>query len=491
MASVLILGVLSRVLHDELGVSLGVVTAVLASYNLAAPIAVGIGHRSDHRPILGKRRTPYIVAGAIVTGLAVAAAPHVAGRLSHGVTPASVILSVLLFVAMGIGMYGAGTVFFALLSDLSTPSERGHTASVVYLELMIGVLCGVALTGAILKNNATNIGTLFGVAGLLVVLLTVIAVWGQEKGTTVAAAAERSAEPRPSLRVAVREIAAMPQARLFFLFMVGSTFFLFLQQGILTSFGADVLHMSVRATSSFSAILTIGTIAGMTVAGRPFAEQVGHRRVAVVGIGLSVIAFAGLAGAAATKAAPPAWLSILFLGFTSGLFNVSSLALMMGMADRRRTALFMGLWTLAHALADGSATAGGGSLFEIFRHGFGSVPGGYASVFAIEAVGLAACIPLLRRVDTGSFASQIDAASAFTAALAESGAVVPIDVPPPEDVAESAPKKAAVQKAKRRAPSKRPAPVTRSRASRAAPASRSSRQRSAAKTRRTRTDAAP
>ena len=202
-----------------------------------------------------------------------------------------------------------------------------------------------------------------------------------------------------------------------------------------------------------------------------------------------MIAFAGLAAAAATKSAPPAWLSILFLGFTSGLFNVSSLALMLGMADRRRTALFMGLWSLAHALADGSATAGGGSIFEIFRHVFGSVPGGYASVFAIEAAGLALCIPLLRRVDTGSFASQIDAGSGFTAALAEAGAIATIEPATPEPVAESV--EEMPQPKKPKAATKRPAPVTRARTSRAAPASRSSRQRSAAKTRRTRSGAAP
>ena len=423
MGSVLILGVLSRVLRVELGVSLGVVTAILASYNLAAPIAVAVGHRSDSRPIFGRRRTPYIVAGAVVTGLAVAAAPHVAGRLAGGVSAGAVVLSVLLFVAMGIGMYSAGTVFFALVADLSGPKDRGHAASVVYLELMVGILFGVVLTGAILDNDAGNIGTLFGIAGLLVVVLSVVAVWGQEKKVVVEPEAEPQPVPaaRPSLRSAIREVAAIPQARLFFIFMVMSTLFLFLQQAVLTSFGGDVLNLSVRATTGFSAILTIGTIAGMIVAGRPFAEQVGHRRVAVFGLACSVLAFAGLAAAAATKAVPPAWLSILALGFTSGLFNVSTLALMMGMADRRRTALFMGVWTLAHALADGAATAGGGSVFELARFISGSVPGGYATVFGLEAVGLAMCLPLLRAVDPARFATE--SSGAETAAAARAGAI--------------------------------------------------------------------
>ena len=470
MGSVLILGVLSRVLRVELGISLGVVTAILASYNLAAPIAVAIGHRSDTKPIFGRRRTPYIVAGSIITGLAVAASPHVAGRLAGGVTAGAVVLSVLLFVAMGIGMYGSGTVFFALLADRSGPAERGHAASVVYLELMIGVLFGVVLTGAILKDDATNVGTLFGVAGLLVAALTIIAVWGQEKKAPVRArpepgvarepAGHGAALQRPTLGVSVREIAQIPQARRFFVFMVLSTLFLFLQQAVLTSFGGDVLDMSARATSGFSAILTIGTIAGMTIAGRPFAEQIGHKRVALAGLAGSVFAFGALAAAAATSAGPPAWLSILLLGFTSGMITVSGLALMMAMADRRRTALFMGLWTLAHALADGTATAGGGSVFEIFRSVFDSVPGGYASVFAIEAAGLALCIPLLRSVDTAGFATRT--AEPALAELAEAAAVAAIEPSALELAAAETPDEEPVapppQKPARRKPA-RPAPT--------------------------------
>jgi MFS transporter, BCD family, chlorophyll transporter len=432
MASVLILGVLSRVLKVELGISLGVVTAILASVNLAAPLALAIGHRSDHRPIFGRRRTPYIVAGAIVTGLAVAAAPHVASRLAGGINVFDVLLSLALFAAMGIGMYGAGTVFFALIADKCQPAERGHAASVVYLELMVGVLLGVALTGVLLKPNAGNVGTLFGVAGLLVVALSVIAVWGQDKKV---APGEHAVEPaqqaeRPSLKVSMREIANIPMARLFFLFMVLSTLFLFLERAVLQPFGGEVFHMTPRATGGLDAILTIGTIAGMTVAGRPFAEQLGHRRVAIWGVGGSALAFGALAAAAATRAVPPVWLSLMVLGFMSGLFNVASLALMMGMADRRRTALFMGLWTLAHALADGAATAGGGSLFEIARRIFGTVHGGYATVFAVEAIGLAMCIPLLRRIDPTKF-------MALAAAPAGALPVIPVAGALPPPVAEA------------------------------------------------------
>ncbi|HVL90794.1 MAG TPA: MFS transporter [Actinomycetota bacterium] len=406
LASVMILGVLNRVMKVELGISLAVTAAVLASYNFAAPFALMIGHRSDTKPLFGRKRTPYIVGGALITGVCVIAAPHVAGQLQHGVTFGAVIASVALFVAMGTGMYGSGTVFFALLADIAPPDERGHAASIVYLELMAGILAGVALTGAVVDDGAGNLGTLFALAGVLVVVFSTLAVWGMEKHTRAPEPGEEPDEISVPFRRAVRGLAAIPQVRVFFAFMLLSTVFLFLQQAVLEPFGGDVLGYSVRATSAFNAVMTIGIVVGMMLAGRPWAEQYGHTCIARWALMASVASFGGLAAAAATSAAPPAWLSIMGIGLATGLFNVAVLALMMGMADKRRTALFMGTWTVAHAVADGTGVAGGGAIYELAQAVLNSVPGGYATVFALEAVGLALCLPLLRRVDPERFAQQ-------------------------------------------------------------------------------------
>src|SRR3712207_6684854 len=135
MASVLVLGVLNRVMKVELGISLVVVAVLLASYNLAAPFALAIGHRSDQRPILGRHRAPYIVGGAILTATAVLLAPHLADRLAADVNAVMVTVAVVVFVLMGVGMYGAGAVYFALIADITARDERAHAAAVVYLML--------------------------------------------------------------------------------------------------------------------------------------------------------------------------------------------------------------------------------------------------------------------------------------------------------------------------------------------------------------------
>jgi BCD family chlorophyll transporter-like MFS transporter len=404
MGSVLLLGVLNRVLKVELGISLGVVAAILASYNLAAPIALAVGHRSDRHPIFGRHRTPYIIGGAIIAGIAMAAAPHVAGQLADGLTPFAIISSVALFIAMGLGMWGGGTVFLALLADIVPERERPHAISIAYIMLMLGVMTGVALTVTIIEEDASNIGTLFAFAGLLMAVLATIAVWG--KDPKVAPEEKRKAEEQPRFREAFGSIAAMSQARLFFAFSTLTVLFLFLQQSVLEPYGGDVLGLDVRATSTFNAVMFIGILAGMWGAGRPFASRYGHKTIARVGLYAGFVAFGLLAAAAASKAGAPSWLAIFAVGLATGVFTVAGLSLMMGMVDPRRTATFMGMWTVGRSIADASAVLGGGLVFEVARRVADSEPTGYATVFAVEAIGLALCLPLLNRIDQKRFRQQ-------------------------------------------------------------------------------------
>ena len=413
MTSVLIVGVLNRVMKVELGISLLVVATVLASYNLAAPAALAIGHRSDQRPIRGRHRAPYIIGGSVLTALVLAAAPHLADVIARGINPLSVGVMLVAFVVMGVGMYGAGTVYFALIADLTPREERAHAASVVYLMLMAGIVSGAALSATLLDDAASGRHSLFAIAAVLVVVLNVAAVWGIDPREVD----EDELPERTSAWSAVREVAAIGAARRFFVFTLVATVFLFLQQAVLEPFGGEVLGLSVRATSGFNAVQTIGVLVGMLVTGRGIADRAGHKRIATIGLVGSAVAFAALAAAALGGSVEASWLGVLLVGLTTGLFNVAVLALMMAMSVPERVALFMGAWTVSHALADGIATAGGGVLQDLALR-VASTEVAYASVFALEAVGLALCVPLLQRINVDTFAKDVAAASARRSATA-------------------------------------------------------------------------
>ena len=153
MLSVLALGILNRVMKVELGIDLGLVGLVVGAHYFAAPVAVPAGYRSDYRPYFGLHRTPYIVAGAVVTALATVLAPFVAFFMeAQDGSALSVLAGVAVFLCMGAGIYTAGTAYLSLLADLTDERERGKAVAVVWSMLMAGILAGVALGVVVLDH---------------------------------------------------------------------------------------------------------------------------------------------------------------------------------------------------------------------------------------------------------------------------------------------------------------------------------------------------
>jgi MFS transporter, BCD family, chlorophyll transporter len=166
--------------------------------------------------------------------------------------------------------------------------------------------------------------------------------------------------------------------------------------------------MDVRQTSAFNAMMTLGILAGIVGSGRPWADQFGPIKLARWGIIISSIGFALLGWGAAIGSAPASWVTLFIIGLGNGIFSVSGLSLMMGMARGAYTALFMGAWTVAHALAEGVATASGGIVYETVSKLTGT-SSAYATVFFIQAVGLMLCLGLLGRLSLSRFRQETDA----------------------------------------------------------------------------------
>lgn len=398
LLSVLVVGVLNRVMAVELGISLTIVSLVVGGYNLAAPLALPIGHRSDHRPLFGRRRSGYVIAGAGVTGLAACFAPDAAHLIAgSGTAPWAVGLGMALFGVMGLGMYSSGTAFFALLADQCPPADRARAAAVVYTELMLGILAGVALTATALDGAGRGeLRALFMVVGSTVIILSALAVWGSEPRWT-APSGSRPASSEP-LVAALRAFASRPEALRFFTFLLVATAALFLQQTILEPFGGVVLGLSVGESTGFNAVLIVGVLVGMGTGSRAIAPRVGVIGLAALGLMVSAVGFGALSLGAAVASAEVVWPALAILGIGTGLFNVAGLSLMMGLSRPGAVGLAMGSWTLSHAIADGLATAGGGAAFDLARTLTGSAGAGFAAVFAAEGLILLGLLPLLSRL---------------------------------------------------------------------------------------------
>jgi BCD family chlorophyll transporter-like MFS transporter len=400
MLSILALGILNRVMKVELGIDLGVVSLVIGLHYFAAPVAIALGNRSDQRPYFGRHRTPYILAGAALSAAMTVAAPNVA--LWIGASEASYLAlaaGAVVFLLLGIGIYSAGTAYLALLADLTTEAQRGRSISVIWSMMMLGILAGVFLGVGLLDSySAEALTRLFYVMAALLAGLTLLAVAGQEPRRDRPPAAEAV-----TTGDAWRLLARSRETRRFFVFLFVGILFLFLQQVVLEPFGGDVLGLDIRRTTLFNAYQMTGVLLGMLVSGVWVSKRFGDRRTAGIGLALASASFALLGFSSLTVAGWMVVPAIGLMGLGMGFFNVGGLAMMMSMSTFARTGLYMGAWTLAQALANGTASIGGGWLHDAVLALSGAEPVAYASVFVIESIGLLVAMGMLARVQMPAF----------------------------------------------------------------------------------------
>ena len=110
IVSVLLLGVLNRVLRVEMGLDLLVVGIVVGGgHYLGALAAMPFGYFSDRHPFWGLHRTPFIIGGIGLVCLALAAAPFVVRELAMRGGGIWVAGAFVFFLLEGIATYIAGT----------------------------------------------------------------------------------------------------------------------------------------------------------------------------------------------------------------------------------------------------------------------------------------------------------------------------------------------------------------------------------------------
>ena len=394
--SVLFLGVLNRVMRVELGLSLFSVTLLLGGgHYLGALVAIPFGYYSDGNRILGYRRSLYVVLGALVACSVLLGAPWVARWLAAHPTPLNYGLAFLYFLCEGIATFVAGTAYLALIAERNSSASRGQATSLVWTMLMAGIITTGIGAGAYLADyKFENLVELFSIAVGVTLVLTLVALWRQEPRET-----GRVLRARRGLRTAALQVLRSGHSRRFAFFLMVGMFSYFMQDVILEPFGGEVFGLSAASTTRFNAYMGAGLIGGMLPGSLLLIPRIGKSAVAQIGCAILVLAFALLAasGFAASDAVLP--LLITLLGLGAGFFTVGSVALMMDMTLKEHTGLFVGVWTLAQAVAKGPASLVAGALQSVFA-ALGAPAGqAYGAVFAIEALGMLCALMLLRRVE--------------------------------------------------------------------------------------------
>lgn len=419
MIDLLVVSIWNRVMIVELGVPATPVGLVTSLPNLLMPLFVWGGYLSDERPILGLRRLPYALGGRLVMVAPFFALPVIGWGIARG-EPMWWLAALVAFIIFGVGRAVSGTAYLALIHDRAPEAQRGRALGFVWLMLIIGFSTMSILYGRLLPDyDPVTYQRLFIVAPLVALVLVVIALWGEEKPRTQTevAAAEKTRVP---LSAALRVVWDNPPARIFAAFLFVSALFMFAYDQILEPFGGDVFGLPVGITTRWNAYWGVGVLLGMigllAITGRKRRPRdTAITAVGTVGISLAfaVLTYASVAGVQA--AVVP---GIMLLGLSMGAFNVGGLALMMRMSDPRLAGTFLGMWSLMQLMGRGFSGLLGASIRDaVVMLTGGDYALAYGLAFAVEAIGVAAALWLLLRLNIEQFTQtvRVRAAEVFAA----------------------------------------------------------------------------
>lgn len=396
-----ITGTLNRVLIDNMRISAALVGLLIAIHYFVSPVRALIGYRSDLQRARGRWRTPYIVMGALLTfgGLDTAGFSLVllSGKGNLPYLPA-LIICLLIFAAYGVGVNVLETAYLALVSDLTPPKERGRVLAVMWMMLVLGTIVSSVLLGGLLVNYSDErLIAILQTSALIFLILTFVSLWKQERmrpdGTVISEYAE--VRVRTSLGESLRLLWRQPALRSLFVILFLGTAAFASHDILLEPYGGQVLHMSISATTGLTGLWGVAMLVAIPAAGWMLWR--GYSPVLPILLGCAVGALGFLVISIASDAAlvTPFRSGVWLIGMGRGLFIVGSLALVMGLTDRSHAGLFLGLWGVMQALAQGLGAVGGGLARDLAEARTGSVVLGYTAVYGAALFGLLIALLLL------------------------------------------------------------------------------------------------
>jgi BCD family chlorophyll transporter-like MFS transporter len=417
MATVLLMGTLNRVMIVELNMPASIVAVMVALPVLFAPFRALIGHKSDtHRSYLGWRRLPYIWLGSLLQFGGLSVMPLALMVLGRSIEDGALFLCAVTFLLTGAGLHTTQTAGLALANDLAPPEARPRVVALLYVMLLLGmVVSALAYSFALQDFSNVLLIRVLQASAVLTVVINVIAVWKQEVRNKVLTDPTRE---RPTFRESWKAFATGGQyTRLLIVVGLGTLGFT-MQDILLEPYGAQILGLSVSATTLLSALWAGGTLAGFALAARWLSRGMGPYRLAAIGSIVGVFAFACVIFAAPLESATVFRVGAAFIGLGGGLFVLGTLTAAMDSADSEHGGLALGAWGAVQATATGVAVALGGAI----RDGVSALTGqgvfgevlqsqgisvGYGFVYVIEIglliVTLVVIGPLVRsKRDIGS-----------------------------------------------------------------------------------------
>ncbi len=358
------------------------------------------GYGSD----MGHRRTPWIVGGMGVLALGglLATNATVMMESSPGI---GILLGILAFTMIGAGVGACGTSLLALLASRTAPARRPAAAATTWIMMIVGIVITAGISGALLDPFSSQRLALVasGIVGIAF-LLTLVAVWGIEGEPETPAEPEQA---KPPFAQVLRETLADPLARRFTIFVFISMLAYSAQDLILEPFAGIIFDMTPGQSTQLAGVQNGGVLLGMIlvgVCGARFGDKkrAWMRQWTVAGCIGSAAALVALACASAVGPAWPLQPTVFALGFANGVFAVSAIGSMMGLAgagQASREGVRMGVWGAAQACAFACGGFAGAAGVDILRAVLPQDSSAFLIVFSLEAALFTFAALLAARLD--------------------------------------------------------------------------------------------
>jgi BCD family chlorophyll transporter-like MFS transporter len=166
-----------------------------------------------------------------------------------------------------------------------------------------------------------------------------------------------------------------------------------MQDIILEPYGAEVLDLSVSATTVLTSLTSLGALLAFGVAARYLNRSIDPYRLASIGALFGILAFSCVIFSEPLLSPMLFRCGAFLIGFGGGLFSVSTLTAAMSFESGGMNGLVLGAWGAVHATASGIAIAAGGVIRDVIStlatsgllgEGLISTATGYSFVYHIE-----------------------------------------------------------------------------------------------------------
>jgi len=380
--------VINRVMVVELGLPVTLASLFVAIPLLVAPVRIWLGYLSDAYPVWGRRREPYLILGAVLSGAGAALAVILVLQTTS-LWSLGAVATLVTLIVYGVGRNLANNTFQALLADMFAPGvPRSRAANLYEVVKMVGLIIGAGLVSQALRPySPERLTTVVITIGAIVVVFSIIAAVGQEprnEATRQAAVTARSLPFGPTFKTLLWND---PTARLFFFIVTLTLLGTQMQDVLLEPYGGLVFGMDVAATTQLTMFWGLGTLISILLSGIILIKWLGLLRLFRVGIAFLLVLFPALILAGVLQSVLMLQLTVLGLGLGTGLSAAALLAYMVQFTTLKRAGLMVGVWGVGHQLGRALASLLAGVLVDGMKWATGNnYIVAYGTAFLLEAL---------------------------------------------------------------------------------------------------------